>query len=298
MTSNVGAIVMRKLISWAVMCLIAVPAVAMVPAEGRGRAAMADKMAGRATASKAQIASMAMIKQENQYISAPVKVDVPEDEKPEEKPEEKPVEPEKDMREREKMACINNNIGVGATFVWASRYSNTGNYASMIEDIDNPENNICWVKVGLKSTDPKINVSDIPTKYYMMGDTIICGNWTDEGRLKDRILDAKKSARTWATVGGAVGGAAVGVGAMELFGNKLLAKAGVESVQGQKALEGDELLKSQLAVLKKDKPSEYREIKNHMQNVKKLCEEIDWPDGDKPEECTKYSYDVLLGAME
>lgn len=294
MTSNVGAIVMRKLISWAVMCLIAVPAVAMVPAEGRGRAAMADKMAGRATASKAQIASMAMIKQENQYISAPVKVDVPEDEKPEEKPEEKPVEPEKDMREREKMACINNNIGVGATFVWASRYSNTGNYASMIEDIDNPENNICWVKVGLKSSDPKIDVSDIPTKYYMMGDTITCGAWTDEGKLKNRILDAKKSARTWATVGGAVGGAAIGVGAMELFGNKLIGGA----VQGQKALEGNELLKSQLAVLADKKPSEYREFKQHMQNIKRLCTETEWPEGKVPEDCSKYDYEYLLSVMK
>lgn len=298
MAGKVGTRVMKRFISLVVLCLMAVPAVAMVPAEGRGRATMLDKMSGRATASKAQIASMAMIKQEQPHVVGPVVDNTTDDEKPEEKPEEKPVEPEKDMREREKMACINNNIGVGATFVWASRYTNAGNYASMIEDIDNPENNVCWVKVGLKSSDPKIDVSDIPTKYYMMGETIICGNWTDEGRLKDRILDAKKSARTWATVGGAVGGAAFGVGAMELFGNKLLAKAGVESVQGQKALEGDELLKSQLAVLKKDKPSEYREIKNHMQNVKKLCEEIDWPDGDKPEECTKYSYDVLLGAME
>lgn len=284
---------MKKLVSLIALCLMAVPAVAAVPAEGRGRAAMAEQMSGRASASKSQIAAMATLKQEPLKVSGPVKDESDTGSKPEDKPEEKPQEPEKDMREREKAACINNNIGVGATFVWASRYSNTGNYSSMIEDIENPENNVCWVKVGLKSTDAKISVADIPTKYYMMGDTITCGAWADAGALEKRILDAKKSARTWATVGGAVGGAAIGVGAMELFGNKLIGGA----VQGQKALEGEELIKSQMAVAKKDKPSEYREMKEALQKLQSLCEDTEWGD-QKPEECTKFDYKYLLSAMD
>ena len=50
-----------------------------------------------------------------------------------------PAETEVDRREAERNACINNNIGVGNTFVWASRYSDTSNYASMNEDVKNPE---------------------------------------------------------------------------------------------------------------------------------------------------------------
>ena len=168
-------------------------------------------------------------------------------------PEEMIAAEKKDLREKERNACISNNIGVGNTFVWASRFSNVNNYSSMIEDVESPENNVCFVKVEMKSTDSKISVADIPAKYFEMGRTITCGSWADEETLRKRILDAKKSARTWGTVAGAVGGAAVGVGAMELFGNKLIGG----SVEGQKSLKGDELLRSQLAVLQKDNPSEY-----------------------------------------
>ena len=173
----------------------------------------------------------------------------------------------KDMREKEKHACIANNIGVGNTFVWASRYSNLNNYASMVEDVELPENNTCFVKVELKSNDSKIGVSDVPAKYYEWGQNITCGAWADYDVLKKRILDAKKSTRTWATVAGAVGGAAVGVGAMELFGNKMIGG----SVQGQKALEGDELLRSQLAVLKKDNESEYKKFVGYLKVLKTEC---------------------------
>ena len=136
-----------------------------------------------------------------------------------------PSEPEKpavDTREKERTACISNNIGIGNTFVWASRYSDLNNYATMVEDVENPENNTCFVLVGLRSTDSRIDLSDIPSKYFEMGRDITCGAWADEGKIEQRILDAKKKGRTWATVGGAVGGAALGVGAMELFGNRLI----------------------------------------------------------------------------
>ena len=182
-------------------------------------------------------------------------------------PEEMISAQKKDMRDKEKGACIANNIGVGNTFVWAARYSNINNYSTMVEDIENPENNTCFVKVELKSNDSKIGVSDVPSKYFEWGQNIACGSWADYDVLKKRILDAKKSARTWATVGGAVGGAAVGVGAMELFGNKMIGG----SVQGQKALEGDQLLRSQLGVLKRDNESDYKKFISNLKVLKTEC---------------------------
>lgn len=202
------------------------------------------------------------------------------------------TKPEKDMREKEKAACINNNIGIGNTFVWASRYSNTNNYAAMVEDIENPENNACFVKVELKSDDAKVNLSDVPAKYFVMGQNITCGAWTDEKALEKRILDAKKSARTWATVGGVVGGAGVGVGAMELFGNKLIGGA----VEGQKdkSLSTTELLYSQMMVLQKNNDSRFGEMMGHLQKLQKYCEDPVWSSADKPKECTEIDYVRLL----
>lgn len=193
----------------------------------------------------------------------------------------------KDNRDKEKRACISNNIGVGNTFVWASRYSNTANYSSMIEDVEEPDNNTCFVKVELKSDDAKISVADFPTKYYEMGHNIACGEWVDYNMLKERILDAKKSARTWATVGGAVGGAAVGVGAMELFGNRLIDGA----VQGQKSskLSELELLESQLAVLKAEDVSTYNNFIKYLGELKCACNSSVWTsDEQKPDECDEY----------
>lgn len=201
-------------------------------------------------------------------------------------------EEQKDMREKEKSACINNNIGTGNTFVWASRYSNVNNYASMVEDIDEPANNTCFVRVEMKSDDSRISVADIPAKYFEMGQTITCGAWADEKTLEKRILDAKKSARTWGTVAGTVGGAAVGVGAMELFGNKLIGG----SVQGQKALNDNELLYSQLAVLKKNKDPQYNQIMAELRNLKAECENADvWTGAaEKPEGCIQIDYARML----
>ena len=289
---------MNKLFSMVAILAVCTPAIAAAPM-GRGRAGVNAGASMRASASKNQLANVAAIndEQEVETVAAVTHEIMPvvEDTTVEtpEQPEE-PAVPEKDMREREKAACINNNIGVGATFVWASRYSNIGNYSSMIEDVEFPENNVCFVKAGLKSDDARIDVSDVPTKYFVMGETIKCGAWANADTLRGRILDAKKKGRTWATVGGAVGGAAIGVGAMELFGNKLIGGA----VQGQKALEGNELLKSQLAVLADKKPSEYREFKQHMQNIKRLCTETEWPDGKVPEDCSKYDYEYLLSVMK
>lgn len=199
-----------------------------------------------------------------------------------------PSAPQVDKREKEKNACIQNNIGVGNTFVWASRYSNTNDYATMIEDTENPENNTCFVKVSIKSNDSRINLDDIRDQYYEMGRGITCGAWADEAEIEKRILDAKKKARTWATVGGAVGGAAVGVGSMELFGNRAIGGA----VEGQKDLERkgqtDELLRSQLLALKKDNSSQYNEIVSELGSLKKSCDKWDGPVEQKPSGCERY----------
>ncbi len=169
-----------------------------------------------------------------------------------------------DEREAERSACINNNVGVGNTFVWASKLSDTSNYSTMVEDTENPDNNTCFVRVELKSTDSDISVSDISAKYYEMGQSITCGDWVDENKMKDRILDAKKTARVWGTVGASVGGAGLGVGAMELFGNKMIGG----DVEGQYSLSGSELLVSQIKDL-----GNSSEFCNNLKELKNACKQ-------------------------
>ena len=281
---------MKSVLSLIAMCMVATSAIAaapdMTPATGRGRASMSNQMMAtpRAVASKNQLSGIAY---QSGTVATPVATS---DDKLAVTPDEmKPAE--KDKREREKRACLQNNIGIGNTFVWASRYSNLGSYSTMIEDVEEPENNTCFVKVELKSDDPKISVADVPSKYFEMGRDITCGEWVNYDNLKSRILDAKKSARTWATVGGAVGGAAVGVGAMELFGNSLIKGA----VEGQKDLEGLELLESQLAVLKKDNEAEYNRFIKYLGDLKCACDDSVWHDASKkPAACTEYEYAFVL----
>ncbi len=191
-------------------------------------------------------------------------------------------------RDAERLACISNNIGVGNTFVWASKYSNTSNYSTMVEDTENPENNVCWVRVELRSNDAKIDLSDVPGKYFQMGTNIECGAWADADLIEKRILDAKKSARTWATVAGSVGGAGIGVGAMELFGNKLIGGA----VQGQKGLSEDELFVLQLKELKTSDKNRYDEIVATLNALKNACVNA----GDNAD-CAKIHYNDILSRI-
>ena len=90
----------------------------MTPATGRGRASMSNQMmaAPRAVASKGQISNMAY---QNETVAVKNN-EIPDDDKMAVTPDEmKPAD--KDLREREKRACLQNNIGIGNTFVWASR---------------------------------------------------------------------------------------------------------------------------------------------------------------------------------
>lgn len=196
-----------------------------------------------------------------------------------------PVEkdPEIDRREAERNACINNNIGIGNTFVWASRYSDTSNYATMVEDVKNPQNNVCFVRVELKSDDEsRISVSDVKSKYFTWGEAIECGSWVNEQEMEDRILAAKKGNRVGGIVAGAVVGAGVGVGAMELFGNKLIGG----KVQGQKAgnMQGNTLYRSILLTYKEKGDPQYNKIVNALTTMKKAC-----ASESKPAECDEYS---------
>ena len=288
--SMYGGLIMKQLLSFMVLCVVAMPAFAAVPA-GTGRRTMqAQMMAAQkkvsADGTNASMASMQIMKpgvvadlSDKSSVRPPVSTTTPTAQE----------EPQVviDKREKEKAACIQNNIGVGNTFVWASRYSNTANYAMMIEDVEKPENNVCFVKVDVKSSDSKINVSDIPSVYYEMGRDITCGSWADENKLQQRILDAKKSARTWATVGGAVGGAAIGVASMELFGNKLIGGA----VEGQEdeSLSAAELFRSQLLVLKGKDVTKYNKFMAALKKLKNAC----GTSTDK--KCTEYAglYDLL-----
>ncbi len=255
---------MKTLISLFAISIITVPALA-APA-GRGRPSMASQMivsAPRATASVNQISGGTVDK-------SSVRVDANSTVGTDTTTPTEPQEPVKPNRDKERAACLNNNIGVGNTFVWASRFSNVASYHSMIEDIEEPENNTCFVRVDMRSNDSRINVNDIPFKYFEMGTPVTCGSWANEETMRQRILDAKKTARVWGVIGASVGGAGLGVGIMELFGNKLIGGA----VEGQKRedISQSQLLRSQLLTLKDKDPNSY---KNFMDKIAELVRECD-----------------------
>lgn len=222
---------MKKIISFIALSFVATSAMAadMTPAQNRGRGTQSAQMrsAPRSTGPKVVVGGGAggavnetgsvAINAES-AVAAPVNmIDTPE-------------------YKARKAACLNNNIGIGNTFVWASRFGDTTNYATMIEDLNIPENNTCFVKVTLKSNDDKIQIDDaVANRYYEWNNDITCGGWIDEGKMEKAILDAKKSGRVLTTVGVAVASAGVGVGAMELFGNKLIGGK-VEGQQSKKVL--------------------------------------------------------------
>ena len=163
-----------------------------------------------------------------------------------------------------KAGCIGNNASYGNTYVWASRTSGGTNYSTMIEDVNNPGNNACWIRVDIGTTNNKIKVSDIPSRWFMVGQQVNCGSWADYDTLHERVLDARKSGRTWATVGGAVGGAGLGVGIMELFGNRLIGG----KVMGQKSLDEVELLYSQMTTTER---AQYEEA---ITELGRACDEL------------------------
>ena len=209
-------------------------------------------------------------------------------------PEVKPtIDPALEEIKRQRNICMSNNIGISNTFVWAAKNIGTDNYMHMVEDTENPMNNTCYVKVDLKTTDNRIDLSDVKSKYFEMGQALVCGSWVDESMLEQRILDGKKKARNWGIAASVVGGAGIGVGAMELFGNKLIGG----KVMGQKALEGQELMLSQLKVLQKENKSEYERVKNALENLETNCaDNTIWTDN-KPADCDAAT-NPFIGLLE
>jgi len=122
--------------------------------------------------------------------------------------------------------CQDNNKASGGAFIWASVNSGTGlgvtNAGSLREDTTNRENNTCWIRVDISSTDAKIAKTAMTSAYFPANSTVTCGGWLDEEAIKKAVLDAHKGGRIAGTIGGVLGGAAIGVGAMELFGNKAI----------------------------------------------------------------------------
>lgn len=177
-----------------------------------------------------------------------------------------PKETTIDTRAAEKEACVSRNATAGNIFVWASK-TNNGNYESMIEDTKNPDNNACFVRVTLKSKNPKTKINE-SSKYFITDGRYTCGDWENEEKIKQQILDSKKSGRVGGTIAGAVGGAAVGVGTMELVGNKIIGG----KVQGQKALSDEELLRSQMLAAGKEK--DWKKYEESQQEISNLCEEL------------------------
>lgn len=195
-------------------------------------------------------------------------------------------------RDAERNACLSNNIGADATFVWASRNGDTTNYATMIEDTEHPENNTCFARVDIRSNDIGLNLSDFRGVYFPINQTVTCGSWINHDDLEKRILDSKKTTRTLATIGAAVGGAGIGVGVMELGGNKLLAKTdALKGLQGQKSLSGDELFISQLKDMKNNNKKQYDNIVNQLKMLRDACKNsID-------KNCKLIDYNTILDSL-
>lgn len=217
---------MKKYFSVVVLCML------VVPAFGAGRS-MVNNVQHSARAIVSPVAKAnTVVNNDGSDVATDTSADTA---RATESKVESAAKVKKVNRDKEKLACTSNNIGIGNTFVWASKNSNTANYASMTEDVENPENNVCYVLVGMRSDDSRISTADIQPQYFEWGQTITCGSWVDEAKMEDRILEAKKSARTWGTIAGSVGGAGVGFGAMELFGNRLLSGvSGLEKLEGQR----------------------------------------------------------------
>ena len=295
---------MKKLVSVIAIVVMSVPALAADNGTARGRQSLASQMiAAPRVSSVNQLGMGGTISANNSMARVRRDADAPKEGDDSTNSgnggntgNDKPAV---DMREKEKAACLNNNIGIGNTFVWASRYSNTGNYASMVEDIEHPENNTCFVKVEISSDDSRIQVSDIPAKYFEWGTNITCGSWADEAKLRQRILDAKKSARTWGTVAGAVGGAAVGVGIMELFGNKLIGGA----VQGQKAnnISKTDFVVARLLTFKNQGDTELvRKFVRQAEIMRDECKKLEATPNNKntPDICTSYDWDAMVARLK
>jgi len=164
---------------------------------------------------------------------------------------------------RSKEECNANSRSMD--FVWAAKAgANGAEYYMLTENVNSPSNNACWARVEITSSDPRVILTGIRPRYFMVDQNINCGDWVNKSDLEKQILDQRRRGRNWATVGGAVGGAAVGVGAMELFGNSMIGGA----VQGQAALNPEQLLHLRMT------PDERIEYQKAIDELRAACNEL------------------------
>ena len=265
---------MKKYLICLLSCLFVLDAGAVTARSGRATSGqpMTLGMSGRTRQSDFKTGPIKLQGNKAVIPGAPTAPDTPVDPTPDTPVDPTPdVDPMLEEIARQRNICLSNNIGISNTFVWADRNSDVTNYAYMVENVENPENNVCFVKVDMRSSDGRVDLSDIKSKYFVMGSGINCGSWADEKVLEERILDATKKGRTWGTIASVVGGAGAGVGAMELFGNRLIGG----KVEGQKALDGQELLRSQLLALKKSNKAEYDRIYSALETLEAECKKLE-----------------------
>lgn len=184
---------------------------------------------------------------------------------------------------RRRDACLLRAAGNFDTFVWASRDSDVGSYRLMVEDIENPENNTCFVKVSVRNTDERVDTHDIADRYFKMGERAICGNWLAEEDLEKRVLDATKTKRVLGAVATSLVGAGVGVGISETAMAIAAKNGGDSKVLGQAALDETELLISQIKELERKDIAEYNRVMNAMKVLDETCDK-EWT-CEKPVEC-------------
>ena len=173
--------------------------------------------------------------------------------------------------------------GAFDTFVWAARDSNVNDYRFMVEDVKDPENNVCFVKVSVQNSDERVDTHDISSRYFVVGERAVCGDWLSADDLEQRILKATKKNRVLGAVATSVVSAGVGVGVSEAA-MAIAAKNGSDSkVLGQAALDGTELLISQIKELERKNAAEYNRVMNAMKVLDETCDK-EWT-CEKPVEC-------------
>ncbi len=217
---------MLKPIAFLLMAMCVAGVADAAPEQGR-RSVMGQKImaAPRAVASKNHLNAMAAKNDNGTKQEAAALAVTPNEMLPADKETIERIKKEKEV-------CLLNNRGVGNVYVWASRNSDIGNYATMVEDVVKPENNTCFVRVEVNSNDSRIDISDVNGKYFELNSRpITCGGWVDDAVMEKKILEAKKTGRILGTIGVAVGSAGLGVGIMEGGLNKAIGG----KVQGQKA---------------------------------------------------------------
>jgi len=185
----------------------------------------------------------------------------------------------------EREACLLTQGNVWASITFASAAGVPA--SSALTANENPNENTCYAKVSVKSSETREVENAFGERYFQTGTSLNCGSWVDGGKLDSIILDNKKGSRIAGTVIASVAGAGVGVGLTELIGRQ------INGFEGQKDLKGNALLKSQLLELKKDNVVAIGNYRVAMAELKRLCDSAP----QKPADCTRVNYNEILAIL-